>query len=209
MKKMPRFSLLIAALLTALSPSNVQALPAVPQELIQAIARHESAMNPFAVNVAGKSYQPSSLDEALVIIAAAQAAGDSFDVGLMQINNWWIQKFNIPVELLLDAEINTQWGTWILAQEIERHGFNWVAVGKYHSPDLERGRQYAWRIFQHMPKTGQQPKEDSNHVDQTPANQDLSDTGGVFRNPGRSRQGRFINLEIHQADVAGATSQKP
>jgi soluble lytic murein transglycosylase-like protein len=117
--------------------------------LLQAIIRIESGGNPYAVFANGKTHYPDSREDALDIIREAHAAGKSYDVGLCQINRYWIDKYAIPVESLLDPDINRQWGAAILADEIARHGLNWKAVGKYHSPDMERGRRYSWRVYQH------------------------------------------------------------
>ena len=95
-----------------------------PAWLIEAIARQESSQNPLAVNVAGKDYYPATRQEAEAIIAAAQGSGKSFDVGVMQINRWWMERHNIPPTSLLDPEVNRTWGVWILEQEIARHGLN-------------------------------------------------------------------------------------
>ncbi|GFH63435.1 MAG: putative type IV secretion system component virB1 [Candidatus Desulfovibrio kirbyi] len=122
---------------------------APPPGLMEAIARQESDMNPLAVNVAGKDYYPATREEAIQIIRQAQAAGKSYDVGLHQINRYWIDKYSISPERSLDPEINRQWATAILEDEITRHGLNWKAIGKYHSPDIERGRRYAWLIYRH------------------------------------------------------------
>ena len=46
-----------------------------PPALVKAIARQESGLNPLAINVAGKSYAPSSKEEATRIIQAAMQAG--------------------------------------------------------------------------------------------------------------------------------------
>ena len=127
---------------------------APPPGLMEAIARQESAMNPLAVNVAGKGHYPASREEAMRIIRQAQAAGKSYDVGLCQINRYWIDKYSIPPESLLDPEINRQWATAILEDEIARHGLNWKAIGKYNSPDIERGRRYAWLIYRHYTRRG-------------------------------------------------------
>lgn len=85
-----------------------------PAWLIEAIARQESSLNPLAVNVAGKTYYPATRQEAEAIIAAAQASGKSYDVGLMQINRWWIERHGIPPASLLDPDVNRQWasGYW-------------------------------------------------------------------------------------------------
>lgn len=119
----------------------------IPARLVESVARQESSLNPWAVNVAGRDFYPVSREEAEHIITAAERAGASYDVGLMQINRWWIRRYGISPASLLNPDINKKWGTWILAQEIARHGYNWRAVGKYHSPDAERGRRYAWRVY--------------------------------------------------------------
>ena len=49
---------------------------------------------------------------------------------------------------------NERWRKWILAEEIAQRGLNWKAVGKYHSPDTERGRQYAWLVYRHYAGPG-------------------------------------------------------
>jgi soluble lytic murein transglycosylase-like protein len=118
-----------------------------PEWLVQAIIQTESKGNPYAVHVGGKAHYPETREEALQLIAAAVQHGENFDLGLMQINSWWIDKYAIPAESLLDPAINRQWGTAILADEIARYGLNWKAVGKYHSPDMERGRLYAWKVY--------------------------------------------------------------
>ena len=168
-----------------------------PPNLVEAIARQESGLNPLAVNVAGKSFYPASREEAESIIKAAQAAGKSYDVGLMQINSWWIDRYNISAEKLLDPAFNAEWGKKILADEISRHGLNWQAVGKYHSPDTERGRQYAWRIYYHFAgHSVSNTQQETNHAEQKTHSQNLPHPGGIQRNPGISQPGRVITFDI-------------
>ena len=120
----------------------------VPSKVALTIAKHESGLNPFAVNVAGTSYMSNSKEEALEIIREAEAAGRSFDVGLMQINNQWYPKLGITAESLLDPGLNIQMGVKILADELERHGKGWNAVGYNHNPKILRGLNYSWQIYQ-------------------------------------------------------------
>jgi len=119
----------------------------VSYKLAMAIAKHESGMNPFAVNVAGKGYMPKTRDEATNIIKVAQQKGLSYDVELMQINNQWPRRWKIDPLTLLDPETNIDLGITILAREIDTKGFSWAAVGAYHSPDPTRSKSYAWRIY--------------------------------------------------------------
>ena len=142
----------LAVLLCLYTPAvaaELYATPEPPAQLVEAIALQESGLNPFTVNIAGRSYYPATREKAKQLIQKAIAAGLSFDVGKMQINSWWMERYGIDPLSLLDPAINESWGTWILAEEIARYGLNWKAVGKYHSPDPERGRRYAWLVYRH------------------------------------------------------------
>ena len=69
----------------------------------------------------------------------------SEDVGVMQINSWWIEKrlprYGITREHLWEPCLNIHIGAWIYADEIARHGNTWKAVGHYGSPN-EKGQQW-------------------------------------------------------------------
>ena len=121
---------------------------AVPAWLEEALIRHESRLDPNALNINGVSHFPSVRADALILLREGIAAGaGSIDIGLWQINSWWWGHFGIAPEDLLDPAYNELWGRWILGEERSRPGMTWKAVGKYHSPDDEKGRAYAWRIF--------------------------------------------------------------
>ncbi|CAK7031494.1 MULTISPECIES: lytic transglycosylase domain-containing protein [unclassified Desulfovibrio] len=167
-----------------------------PSALVKAIARQESGLNPLAVNVAGKSHYPATREEAENLIREALTAGKSFDVGKMQINNWWMKRFSIDPFSLLDPDVNEAWGKRILAEEIARHGLNWQAVGKYHSPDPERGRQYAWLVYRHYAGQRASNKKEAPHAQQKTRPQNLPDIGGVWRNPSISRPGRIVTFDL-------------
>jgi len=120
----------------------------VPKALVQAIALQESGGNPWAVNVAGKTFQASSKDEALSIIKKYDVR--SYDVGLMQINSQWLRKFQISPETALEPRNNVLIGVWVLANSIRQHGLSWKAVGAYHSPTPERQRRYVRSVAKHL-----------------------------------------------------------
>lgn len=185
----------LALVLFLLLPFSAAEAEEPPPALVNAIARQESGLNPLAVNVAGKSYYPATREEAGQLIRDALAAGKSFDVGKMQINNWWMKRLAIDPFSLLDPGVNEAWGKQILAKEIARHGLNWRAVGKYHSPDPERGRRYAWLVYRHYAGQSASYKE-APRAQQKASHQSIPDTGGIWRNPGISRPGRIITLDL-------------
>jgi len=114
----------------------------VPVALTRAIARVESGFSPWAINIEGRSYSFDSKEKALEKGQQAQNANRSFDSGVMQVNSFWLKKYGIPLEAALAPGANIFLGSWILKQEIERHGQTWNAVGAYHSPDEARSRRY-------------------------------------------------------------------
>jgi len=83
----------------------------------------------------------------------------SEDIGLMQINSAWLPeiiKMGYERKSLFDACTNIIVGTWILAQEIQRFGYTWNAVGAYNAgpsqkKELRRAR-YAQRVFSNLPQ---------------------------------------------------------
>ena len=115
----------------------------VPAEWTQAIAHVESGLSPWALNIEGKGLRFDSKEKALKKAKEAEAEGRSFDSGIMQVNNFCLKKYGIPLEVALDPLANIYLGSWILKQEIDRHGQTWNAVGAYHSPNEDRGRRYA------------------------------------------------------------------
>ena len=90
----PFFFFLAFLLLTATAHADVFDAPCsryrIPKRLVLAIAKTESGLDPWVVNVAGKDYRPGSRAGALAIIRQARARGLSHDIGLMQINSWWL-----------------------------------------------------------------------------------------------------------------------
>lgn len=127
----------------------------VPKVLALAIARQESGCHPWIINISGRDIRPRSREEAIQYAQWAMRSGRSFDVGIMQINAYWLKRYGWPVEQVLEPANNIKIGVWILAQEIRRHGLNWKAVAYYHTPlhkNPERGRAYARSVVEHVKK---------------------------------------------------------
>jgi soluble lytic murein transglycosylase-like protein len=146
----------------------------VPLALALAIARQESGTQPWVINVAGQSLYPSSRPDARRIADWARSRDFSFDVGIMQINSYWLKKYSIPVEDVLDPQKNIAMGVWILAKEIQRYGLTWQAVGAYHTPlgrNPERARKYAVNVINHMRNICETDKKLRQNLNQTQAGQ--------------------------------------
>ena len=107
----------------------------VAPSLLRAIALVESGLDPQARN---------------------HNRNGSRDIGLMQINTRWLpdlEAYGIEEEdLWRDPCLNIHVGAWILAQEVQRFGYGWEAVGAYHAgpsdnPSARRRRtRYALRV---------------------------------------------------------------
>lgn len=87
----------------------------IAAELLHAIAAQESRFEPTAVG---------------------HNADGSRDIGVMQINTWWLPrlaKYGIGEGHLREPCTNVHVGAWILAGNITRYGYTWDAVGAYNA----------------------------------------------------------------------------
>jgi hypothetical protein len=184
-----------------LSQSALGAENQPPPALVGAIIRVESGGKPFAVHIEGTTYQPETLEEASRLVKEAMRDGRNLDVGLMQVNSWWMKRFSISPETLLIPETNMAWGKAILKDEIARHGLTWKAVGRYHSPDPERGRRYAWKVYWNY-KSGATAHE-AKELSHAAGTENLSDPGGIQRRAGVRPQGRAVTFDVQQKGVHG------
>ncbi len=74
--------------------------PLVAPDTVHALIRVESAGNPFAIGVVGGALvrQPVNLPEALATVAALDAAGWNYSVGLGQINKRNFARYGLSAE---------------------------------------------------------------------------------------------------------------
>jgi len=100
----------------------------ISRYLLFAIAKHESGLNPVAIN---------------------HNKNGSLDIGLMQINTSWLPKLNrygIGISELKNPCVNLHVGAWILANNFAQYGVNWRAVGAYNAVNEWKRVQYARNV---------------------------------------------------------------
>ena len=107
----------------------------VSADLLYAIARVESNLNPKAVN--SSHFQRTK----------------SYDIGLMQINNRHLSvlsRHGISESDLFDPCTNIQVGAWLLSDLFSRHGTTWDAVGAYNAANPALRRAYVDKVRRHL-----------------------------------------------------------
>lgn len=81
----------------------------------------------------------------------------SIDIGLMQVNSYWIKTLGLDRQrLTTDACYNTMVGASILKQCIDRHGYTWEAIGCYNAVSMDKKTAYSWKIFRQLKAEGRQ-----------------------------------------------------
>lgn len=135
--RQPAASVFAALALLAAGPAHAcweaaAARYGVSSELLYAIARTESNMDPAAIG---------------------WNRDGSRDLGLMQINSAWLPALaphGIGEQELLEPCTNIHVGAWILAGNVRRWGYTWDAVGAYHAASPARRRAYAERVYRQI-----------------------------------------------------------
>ena len=141
----PRVRWTIAISLIAASPAHAcweQAAEryGVSPELLYAIARTESGLDPRAVG---------------------HNRNGSRDIGLMQINSAWLPRLSalgITERDLLNPCTSIHLGAWILAGNVQRLGYTWEAVGAYNATTPFKRTRYAWKVYANLGRVNGQPQ---------------------------------------------------
>ena len=117
----------------------------IPSELLVAIAWQESKLNQYAVNLNGQSYFFTNKDKAITFLRRKKYK--NYDVGLMQINSWWLRKLNIPLEDAFNPQYNLELGTLILKYCYNKYPYYFLSC--YHTGRITtKGIKYQKKILQ-------------------------------------------------------------
>lgn len=104
----------------------------ISPQLLLGIARVESSLNPAAVN---------------------RNTNGSTDLGLMQINSFWLKPLGTTArELVTDPCFNVMAGARVLRDCLDRHGQTWEAVGCYNATSRHKRVDYSWKIYRELLK---------------------------------------------------------
>lgn len=118
--------------------NEAEARYGVSRFLLLAVAKHESGLNPAAVN---------------------RNRDGSWDIGLMQINTGWLpvlKGYGVGMAELRDPCVNLQVGAWILANNFQQYGKNWRAVGAYNARTEWKRRHYAQQVSAQFRRVAQE-----------------------------------------------------
>lgn len=108
--------------------------------ILKRVAEHPDEM--VTIVLGGKKKGPYSKEVALQKIGKFK--GRSYDVGLMQINSYWINRFDIPISDLFDPRFNVRFGAWVLRQAFNDYGLGADGIGGYHTNPRNNPKRSLW-----------------------------------------------------------------
>ncbi len=121
---------------------------AIPSGLLKAIAKVESANQPYVLNIAGKSVLSKSKEQAEKIVRSLLKQGQTnIDLGMMQINWRWHGQHFHSINEMLEPKHNIEYAAKLLTQLYQQHDSWSKAVRFYHSAKPEYYQLYAKKIL--------------------------------------------------------------
>jgi hypothetical protein len=118
---------------------------------------HRGALNPFDLNVDGRTIRSATLAEAMKRLTEERALGAKLiDVGCMQINIRWHGAQFRSIEEMFDSARNVAYAAAFLMRLKARYGTWTLAVARYNAgPDNKLAqRQYVCNVIGNMVRSG-------------------------------------------------------
>ncbi|WP_175995233.1 lytic transglycosylase domain-containing protein [Burkholderia vietnamiensis] len=135
--------------------------PDVHPKLLGRIGTVESGGNPYAIGVVGGHLlrQPRTKAEALATVAALEAGGWNYSMGLIQVNKFNLARYGRTPSDMFDPCRNLSTGSAILKECYVRASKMYpeddtavrAALSCYYSGDFNRGRSYALKVAASAP----------------------------------------------------------
>jgi soluble lytic murein transglycosylase-like protein len=133
----------------------------VPLGMLYAVGLTETgragSLQPYALNIEGRSAFGANLAEAVQFFKAARKRGAKLiDLGCMQINHHYHAENFASVEEMLDPAKNVEYAAQFLKQLREREGTWTLAVARYNAGPNNNPAQkkYVCRVIANMVATG-------------------------------------------------------
>ena len=127
--------------------ANAEKKHQIPSGLLAAIAKTESGMKAYALNVGGRSMFLESISTAQEVLEDKLNSGlTNIDIGVMQLNyRWHSGEFDSLAEMLT-PESNINYAAKLLGSLYAQHGTWHKAVRYYHSATPEHHRKYSRKV---------------------------------------------------------------
>lgn len=141
--------------------ANAAARHDVPLAVLFAVGLTESGqggkLNPYALNIEGKTVFAHTKNEALKHFSQATAAGKKLiDLGCMQINHHYHLKAFGNVGAMLDPALNVDYAARFLKALFTAHGSWSMAVARYHAgpANTPAQKRYICSIIRNLVASG-------------------------------------------------------
>lgn len=141
--------------------SKASARYGVPLGILYSVGLTESGkagkLQPYAMNIAGKTVFPKSLPDALKTFSAHSAKGVKLiDLGCMQINHHYHGERFESVRAMFDPGQNVDYAASFLIRLYREHGSWSMAVARYHAGPNNNPAQkkYICRVIRNLVATG-------------------------------------------------------
>ena len=127
--------------------SNAEKEHNIPKGLLLAVAKTESNLEVYALNISSRSHFFKDKDTALKTIRCALDEGiTNIDIGAAQINyKWHGHKFS-SIEDMLSPEVNIKYAAKLLSKLRQEQGDWHRAIRLYHSSKPKHHRQYSRKV---------------------------------------------------------------